>query len=124
MLIDLNARRAARAKATNDPVNVSVGDESFELVPFVRLAVVDALNEGDIVAASKALLAYPDRDWKAFAQAVTVDDIGDIIGSYGADPGESSASTLSSENTGEPSGPTSDTSTDSTSPPAATAPTP
>ena len=124
MLIDLNARRAARASAEQDPKILRVGERDFPLVSQIMLSVVDATNDGDLPKAGRMMLANPDEDYEAFIAAVSIDDLAWLISNYGTSLGESDGSTPPSGDTGEPSQPTSDVSTTSASPTVAMEPEP
>jgi hypothetical protein len=119
MLIDLNARRAAAASATREPKTLRVNERDFVLRDQIPLAVVAATNDGDLVEAARRLLADPDNDFNDFIEVVSIDELAWLISNYGASLGESSGSTPPSDGTGEPSPPTSDASTTSTSAPVA-----
>ena len=124
MLIDLNARRAARSTAEREPKQLRVGERTFDLVPEIMLSTVQAVTDGNLASAARHMLVDPEADFEEFSQSVSLDDLGWLITNYGANLGESSGSTEPSDGTGEPSTPTSDASTASTSPTSATAPTP
>ena len=125
MLLDLNARRAARAAKRGEDFVVSVGDpaESFRLVEELPLRAMELIGEGELVAAVKMLVVDPAQ-WERFAELVSLDDVADISSLYGSSLGESSASTESSADAGEPSGQTSNATTDSISLNVATDPPP
>jgi hypothetical protein len=120
MLIDLNARRAARSSAEREPKQLRVGDRTYELVPEIMLSTVQAVNDGNLARAAKHMLANPDADYEDFCDQVSLDDLGWLITNYGANLGESSGSTEPLNGTGEPSTPTFDATTDLTSPTSAT----
>jgi hypothetical protein len=123
LLIDLNARRAARVAKGQEPMVVRVGDRDYELANMISIRTMELVNDGDIPGAAKLMLKEPD-DWAEFAANVDMNELGHIITSYGTRMGESSASTDSSVDTGEQSRPTSDDSTDSASETVATDETP
>jgi len=115
--LNLNAKRAERAAKRGEPMTIQIGDETFELVPELPLAAGEFANSADISGAMKLLLAH-EEDWPRFmALTPTMNDVLDIVEYFGAQLGESQASTRSSVTTGTPSRPTSSGSTDSTSPP-------
>lgn len=124
MLIDLNARRAARASADKEPKIVRAGEREFRLVDDVKIAVMEAIGENDFAKAAKHLLADPATDWEAFSNEITMTDLAHIVAELGNSMGESSGSTDGSAGTGEPSTPTSAATTPPASPTLATAPTP
>jgi hypothetical protein len=122
--LDLNAKRAERAAKRGEPMTIEIANETFELVPELPLAAGEFANSSDIAGAMKMLLAHPDTDWPRFmALTPTMNDVLDIVEYFGAQLGESQASTRSSVTTGTPSRPTSPGSTDSTSPTPVTDPT-
>lgn len=120
--LDLNAKRAERAAKRAEPFTVDLNGEGFELVPELPLALGDPEKFADLQAVVRLILANPDTDFDRFlAAGPTVDDVVEIASFYGVTLGESLASMQSSASTGAPSKPTSNASTDLTSPSAATA---
>jgi hypothetical protein len=118
MLIDLNARRSAEAAKNRESRVVRVDEREFELKQEIPLATMHYLSEGDLVNAAKMLLVNADADFEDFIKLVTLDDLGYIVQQWGVTVGESSGSTESFPDTGEPSSPTS---ADSMAPTSATA---
>lgn len=119
--IDLNAKRAARSEAENEPHEVVLGfddqgvEQVFRLRPRLPLEFSALLARGQADEAMKLVLVDPD-DWKRMRTAVPDDDdLYDIARLYDIDLGESAASTRSSANGGRSSRPTSNASIPSTS---------
>jgi hypothetical protein len=124
MLLDLNAKRAARAAQFGEPMSFQVNDNNFVLVPELPLAAIEMATASNIAGAMKVLLADPD-DWERFMQTEpTINDVMDIVEFYGTSVGESSASSGSSKSGGGVSRLTSDGSTALTSVAPVTDPTP
>jgi hypothetical protein len=116
VLIDLNARRAARASANgNESVTVRLGDRDYELVNMIPIRVLELVGDNDVAGAARLMLRNPDADWLSFSSDVDIMELNEIVNAYGARMGESSASTGSSADSGGPSRLTSDASTDSAS---------
>lgn len=124
MLLDLNAKRAARAAQFGEPMSFQVGEDHFTLVPELPLAAIEMATASNIAGAMKVLLADP-LDWDRFmGTEPTINDVMDIVEFYGTSVGESSASSGSSTSGGGVSRQTSDGSTTLTSVPPAMAATP
>lgn len=117
--LNLNAKRAERAARRGSPMMVVLGEppQSFELVPEVPLAVGELAAKADIAGAMRLLLRNPDVDWPRLSElGLSMEDVNEVVNFYGANLGESSASSSSSTNTGTPSRPISNASTALTSP--------
>lgn len=100
MLLDLNARKAARAAALSEPMAISLDEETFTLVNELPLAAMDKALHNDISGALKLMLAEPS-DWdRLMSVNPTIQDVLAIVEFYGTTLGESSASTGSSTGTG------------------------
>jgi hypothetical protein len=119
--IDLNATRAARTEAQNQPHEVVLGfdasgaEQVFKLRPRMPLEFPSLLARGLFDEAVKLILVDP-QDWERMRAAVPEeDDLMAIADLYALDLGESSASPPSSSNGGRSSRPTSSGSTVSTS---------
>jgi len=117
-ILNLNAKRAARAAARQEPMRVEIGDQVFDLVDEMPIELSDLANNNDISGALKLLLAQPDQDWdRLMACRPSFQDVMDIVEYFGAALGESLRSVEHSTNTGGPSQPTGPTTTNETSPP-------
>lgn len=122
MLLDLNAKRAARAKARGEGMQMILGEETFDLVGELPLEIGELAENGKVYEAFAYMLARPDEDWDRLkACRPSFNDVMDVVEFFGAQMGESLKSTASSTGTGPPSKPTSSGSTDSTSQNPATA---
>src|SRR6185312_10894577 len=121
MLLDLNAKRAARAKARGDSMQMILGEETFDLVGELPLEIGELAENGKVYEAFSYMLADPDKDWDRLkACRPSFNDVMDVVEFFGAQMGESLKSAGSSTGTGPPSKPTSSASTASTSPSPAT----
>lgn len=115
--LDLDAKRAARSEAEQEPHKVTLGGEVFELRPRLPLEALDLMTEGAFRPAFRLILL--DGQGEAFGRFFShVPDDGDleaiVEGLYGQALGESSASPASSANGGRRSRPTSPRTTTST----------
>lgn len=126
---DVDALLAQKDEASRAPKTLTWRGRDWELPPALPLEAADLLARGrylDVLL----MLVGPDQTPAFRAQRPTMDDAEAIIDHavpvlYGITSGESSASSDSSESTGERPRPTSDASTASTSPePAGALPTP
>lgn len=116
MLLDLNAKRAARAKARGDSMQMILGEETFDLVAELPLEIGELAENGKVYEAFTLMLAKPDEDWgRLKACRPSFNDVMDVVEFFGAQMGESLKSAGSSTGTGPPSKPTSGASTASTS---------
>lgn len=129
---DLNAKRAARSEAENEPHELVLGyddegnEQVFLLRPRMPMEFPPLLRAARFDEAMQVILVNP-ADWERLRAAVPEDDDwADISALYGTDQGESSASTPSSTNDGRKSRQTSHGTTPGSrnSQPAVTAPTP
>jgi hypothetical protein len=111
---DLDAKRAARSEARNEPHEVILGGETFELPAELPMEALDLMGEAKFRPAF-ALVFEEDRDEdgeatpaggavtaRFFRHRPTTADLEEIMGLYGK-PGESSASPTSLLNGGRPS---------------------
>ena len=122
--LDLDARRAARAEATGEPHEVTLGGEVFRFRPRIPLEALDLMAEGKFRPAFRLML-FDDRDGKKvkvtaldrfFSHVPDDADLEDIVeGLYGQAPGEFSASPASSANGGRPQRPIGKATTTATS---------
>ena len=122
--LDLDARRAARDEAKNQPHEVTLGGEVFRFRPRIPLEALDLMAEGKFRPAFQLLLVEdaPDTLARFFAHVPDDEDLEDIVeGLYGQAPGESAASPALSANGGRPSSRTSPRTTTLTSRKLATA---
>ena len=103
VLIDIDARRAASDRENRV---VRAGNRDYELVPDIKINVMEAAAAGNIADAARLLLVHPDADWPTFSAEVGMNELTWILNAYGTTLGESSASTESSVDTGASSGPT------------------
>lgn len=116
MRVDLNAKRAARAEARNEPHVVEFGDRDYELVYELPIEFAELLNAGRFKMAVGLILADPEDLAEFMSNSPTFEDIKEIAEVFGLDGlGESSASASSSNNTSSRSRPTSNRSTALTS---------
>jgi hypothetical protein len=121
--LDLDAKRAARSEAENQPHSLVLGGQTFELPPRMPLLFLDYLTQMDFGGAMRTLFG---EAWPKFAVLdPEMDDLIDIAEElYGIGDffGRPSGSPASSDNGGTPAKPTSKHTTGSTSRRAATAP--
>lgn len=96
---DLDAKRAARSEAQNEPHTVVFGGEKFELPPKVPLESIELMAEAKFRDAFRILLGDEDTATRFFANRPDDGDLEEIMGLYGSAP-ESSASPVSSLNNG------------------------
>jgi hypothetical protein len=120
--VDLNAKHAARSEAENEPHELVLGynpdgsEQVFLLRPRLPMEFSALLRRGATDEAIRLILVNPD-DWERFRREIPDDDdLYDITELYEMVPGESSASTPSSNGDGRSSRPTSNASTTSTLP--------
>jgi hypothetical protein len=123
--LDLSAKRAARAAARKEPMLLTIGDETFELVAEMPIELIDLAADNRITESLRLLLAHPDEDWDRLrACRPSYQDVNDIVEFFGARLGESPRSDDSSTPSGPPSKPTGQRRTTAAiSPRIATAPT-
>jgi hypothetical protein len=115
--LDLNARRAARSEAENQPHEVAFGVDAagkprfWRLKPKMPVGFDDLLGAGQSAAAMQLLLVDPG-DWEELRKVgLDADDLTDIARLYSVDLGESGGSAPSSTNGGPTSSPTSPSTT-------------
>ena len=116
MILDLNAKRAARAAKRGDGMQMVLGEETFDLVDELPIEIGEMANDNRVGDALKLMLRYPDTDWERLKKCrPSFNDVLDVVEYFGTALGESVRSTEPSATTGTPSRPTSSTTTDSTS---------
>jgi len=116
-VLDLNAKRAARAAQRGEGMQMILGEQSFQLVDELPIEIGDLASDNRISEALRTMLADPDADWERLrACRPSFNDVMDVVEYFGAQLGESVRSSGSSTNTGQPSTPTSTASTGETSP--------
>jgi hypothetical protein len=123
--LDLNAKRAERAKQRGEPMQMVLGDQTFDLVDEMPIDLTDTGEDDNVDPwrVFRLMLANPDADMDRLkACKPSFNDAMDIIEFYGSTLGESLRSIGSSLSTGEQSRPTGTATTGATSPPTATAP--
>lgn len=117
MLLDLNAKRAARAAKRGDAMQMVLGDETFDLVDELPLEIGELAEGNRVGEAFDLMLRHPDKDLvRLKACKPSFNDVLDVVEFFGAQLGESLKSAESSITTGQQSSQTSSTSTESTSP--------
>jgi hypothetical protein len=113
--VDLDAKRAARSEATNQPHEITLGGEQFTLPARIPLESIELMAEGAFRQAFRILLFDdPDQVDRFFSHRPDDGDLEEIMALYGA-PGESSGSPASSPSNGSRLKPTSRATTTSTS---------
>jgi len=117
MILDLNAKRAARAQQRGEGMQIMLGDETFDLVDELPIEIGEMANNGEMWSAFRVMLRDPDTDWERLRKCrPSFNDILDVVEYFGTSLGESVRSTETSATTGQPSKPTSTaTTTDETS---------
>ena len=116
MILDLNAKRAARAAQRGEGMQVILGEETFDLIDELPLEIGELANEGKIWDAFRIMLRNPDADWARLkACRPSFNDVMDVVEYFGTALGESVRSNEISATTGQPSKPTSTATTDETS---------
>ena len=120
--LDLNASRAARSEAENEPHEVVLGfdatgaEQVFRLRPRMPLEFPSLLARGLFREAMELILVDPS-DWQRMREAVPEEDeLLEMANLYGVNVGEAPASTHSSSNGGRSSRSTSRPPTISTLP--------
>jgi hypothetical protein len=117
MILDLNAKRAARAAKRGEPMRMLLGEETFDLVEELPIEIGEMANNGRVADAFRIMLRDPDTDWdRLLSCRPSFQDVMDVVEFFGTTLGESVASTETSAVTGPPSRPTSTTTTSATSP--------
>lgn len=116
MILDLNAKRAARAAKRGEPMQMIIGDETFDLVDELPLQIGELANDNRIGDAFRIMLRDPDADWERLAKCrPSFNDVLDVVEYYGTALGESVRSIEPSATTGQPLSATSTATTDETS---------
>lgn len=117
-VLDLNAKRAARASARGDGMSMVLGKETFQLVNEMPIDIIDLATASKFTDALRQMLADPDKDWARLLKCrPSFTDVLDVIEFFGAQMGESLRSANSSKATTRRSKPTGSGSTDETSEP-------
>jgi hypothetical protein len=125
VILDLNAKRAARAAQRGEPMRMILGDETFDLVDELPLQIGELANENKIGDAFKLMLRDPDADWARLATCrPSFNDVLDVVEYFGTALGESVRSTEPLATTGQPLSSTSTATSDETSPTPVTVPNP
>jgi hypothetical protein len=121
MILDLNAKRAARAAKRGEAMQMILGEETFDLVEELPLEIGDLAENNRIGEAFDLMLRHPDKDLARLkACKPSFNDVLDVVEFYGAQLGESLKSAESSAITGQQSSQTSSASIASISPTPAT----
>jgi hypothetical protein len=115
-VLNLNAKRAARANARGEPLQMQLGEELFDLMPEMPIDIIELCTKTKFVEALRQMLARPDEDWdRLIVCRPTFTDVMDIIEFFGAQMGESLRSASSSKRTGTQFPPTGADTTDAAS---------
>lgn len=116
MILDLNAKRAARAAKRGEPMRMILGDETFDLVDELPLQIGELANENRIGDAFKIMLREPEADWERLMKCrPSFNDVLDVVEYFGTALGESARSIEPLETTGPPLSATSTASTEGNS---------
>ena len=116
MILDLNAKRAARTQQRGGGMQILLGEETFDLVDELPIEIGEMANNGQIWDAFRVMLRDPDGDWERLRKCrPSFNDIMDVVEYYGSSLGESVRSNENSATTGQPSRPTLTAITDETS---------
>jgi hypothetical protein len=116
VILDLNAKRAARAAKRGEAMQMILGTETFDLVEEMPLEIGELANDGRIGDAFKVMLRDPDGDWDRLKKCrPSFNDVLDVVEFFGTALGESVRSIENSGTTGPPSRPTSTATTGETS---------
>jgi len=116
VILDLNAKRAARAAKRGEPMQMLLDVETFDLVDELPIEIGELANENRIGDAFKLMLRDPTGDWDRLRRCrPSFNDVLDVVEYFGTALGESVRSIESSGTTGPPSKPTSTATTDETS---------
>lgn len=108
MILDLNAKRAARSQARGEGMQMLLGEETFELVDELPIEIGEMASNGEMWSAFKVMLRDPDGDWERLRKCrPSFNDIMDVVEYFGTTLGESVRSSETSATTGQPSRPTS-----------------
>jgi hypothetical protein len=101
VILDLNAKRAARAAKRGDAMQMVLDTETFDLVGEMPLEIGELATEGRIADAFKLMLRDPDGDWDRLRKCrPSFNDVLDVVEFFGAALGESVRSIESSPTTG------------------------
>jgi hypothetical protein len=116
VILDLNAKRAARAAKRGDGMQMILGEETFDLVDELPLDIGEMATEGQLSDALRAMLRDPDGDWDRLKKCrPSFNDVLDVVEYFGSTLGESVRSIENSQTTGAPSKPISTATTGETS---------
>lgn len=108
VILDLNAKRAERAKQRGEAMQMLLGDETFDLIDELPLEIGELANDNRIGEAFRVMLRNPDADWDRLkACRPSFNDVLDVVAFFGAQLGESVRSIEPSQTTGQLSTPTS-----------------
>lgn len=122
MILDLNAKRAARAARRGEGMQMILDEQTFDLVDELPIELGEMANEGRFIDALKMMLRDPEGDWERLKDCKpSFNDVLDIVEYFGTQLGESVRSIESSRNTGPPSNSTSTAISGGTSPATVTA---
>jgi hypothetical protein len=115
VILDLNAKRAARAVKRGEGMKLILGEETFDLVDELPIEIGELAADNKIPEALRMMLNDP-ADWDRLrAQKPSFNDVLDVVEFFGTALGESVRVQTSSTNTGLPSKPTSSGTTDENS---------
>jgi hypothetical protein len=102
VILDLNAKRAERAKNRGDGMKMVLADEMFDLVDELPIEIGELANDNKLSDALKVMLRDPDGDWDRLRKCrPSFNDVLDVVAFYGSQLGESVGSIESSVNTGQ-----------------------
>lgn len=101
MILDLNAKRAARAAKRGEGMQMILGEETFNLVDELPIELGEMANDGQFVGALKLMLRDADGDWDRLKVCKpSFNDVLDIVEYFGTQLGESVRSIENSQTTG------------------------
>jgi hypothetical protein len=101
VILDLNAKRAARAAQRGGGMQMLLGEETFELVDELPIEIGELANEGKIGDAFRIMLRDPEADWARLRSCrPSFNDVMDVVEYFGTALGESVRSTETSATTG------------------------
>ena len=108
MILDLNAKRAARAAKRGEGMQMILDEETFDLVDELPIELGEMANDGRFTDALKMMLRDPEGDWERLKECrPSFNDVLDIVEYFGTQLGESVRSIESSRSTGPQSSSTS-----------------